>query len=454
MAMERDGLTAQLARLVANSPHADYSPGALHGAKRAFIDTLGVMIAGRNAPAVRQLDTVFSDGAEASALPGSRLLSARDAALLGGTAGHVLDYDDVAMHGHASVVLIPAILSEAQRGSASGRAALQAYLVGFEVWSELARREPDSYHLGSWHPTTTLGTVAACAAVAALNTLDEDRARHALAISASFASGVIANFGTHTKPLQAGHAAAAAIEAVRFAEAGLQSAADALESPHGLLRGISPEGRVDLASPMRTRPGQWSLADDGVSVKLHPVCYAAHRAIDAVIGLAKKHGLTSANVSKVTVRLGRAPAETLRYANPQDGLQAKFSLHHNVAAALLDGQVGFSQLTDAYVRRSDVTVLYARTVMRISDEDPCPDQPGQARYDRVVIETANGHIHDSGDVRYPRGHARLPLSDAELDAKFLDCAAHGGLADPALLLERLHGLECCHDIAEVFDNGI
>jgi hypothetical protein len=77
-----------------------------------------------------------------------------------------------------------------------------------------------------------------------------------------------------------------------------------------------------------------------------------------------------------------------------------------------------------------------------------------ARHDRVVIETRDGRTLDSGDIRYPRGHARRPLSDAEVDAKFLDCARHGGIADGATLLGHLHDLERCQDIRELFGHGL
>jgi 2-methylcitrate dehydratase PrpD len=451
--METEGLTAQLARFVVLSPHAPYPPDAIHAAKRAFTDTLGVMLAGRNEDAVTCLDACLPEGTEASALPGTRRLCVRDAALLGGTAGHVLDYDDVTLHGHASVVLVPAILAEAQRLSASGLDALTAYLVGFEVWGELARREPDAYHLGSWHPTAMLGTVAATAAVAALGRLDEARTRHALAISVSLASGVIANFGTHTKPLQAGRAAASAIEAVRLASAGIEGAGDALESPHGFLLGISPQGRVDVESRLEFPDGRWRLMEEGVSVKRYPVCYAAHRAIDGVIDLRAGAALPADAVQRVTVWLGLAPAQTLRYAQPQSGLEAKFSLHHNVAAALREGGLGFAQLTDDYVRRPEVAALYGLTHMELRD-DPCPDQPGMARHDRVVIETRDGRTLDSGDIRYPRGHAKRPLSDTEIDAKFLDCARHGGMEQGEGMLERLHDLDRCETLEEVFAHGL
>jgi 2-methylcitrate dehydratase PrpD len=423
---------------------------AIAAAKRAFIDTLGVALAGQHEPAVESMSRIVAAGDEAFALSGDRRLAARDAALLGALAGHVLDYDDVAQAGHPSVVLVPAILAEAQRLDCSGIAALRAYAVGFEVWAELAGRESDAYHLGSWHPTPVLGVIAGSAALCALGGLDGTTTRNALAIAASLASGIIANFGTPMKPLQAGRAAANALEAVRLASAGLWGAADALENRHGLLRAISPQGHVDTESPALLPADPWRLVAQGLSVKRYPVCYASHRAIDAMIDLARKAGLAASDVRSVTVRLGRAPAETLRYHQPANGLEARFSLQHNVAAALTDRAVGFAQLGDDYVRRPDVAPLYALTRLEIDESDPCPEQPGLAKFDRVVIATRDGRTIDSGPIRYPKGHARQPLDDVELAAKFIDCAQHGGHADPQEMLDRLQRLDGMASIRELF----
>jgi aconitate decarboxylase len=148
------------------------------------------------------------------------------------------------------------------------------------------------------------------------------------------------------------------------------------------------------------------------------------------------------------VSLGEAPAATLRFAHPVSGLEARFSLHHNIAAALTDGTVGFAQLADDYVRREDLRARYALTKMEPGGE-ACPDQPGMAKFDRVVIEARDGRRLDSGPIRHPRGHARLPLSDGDLDAKFLDCAWHGHSPDGAALLERLHRLDRLNDLSEL-----
>ena len=165
------GLTVGLARMAAQTPARPFGPEAIAAAKRAFIDTVGVALAGSREPEVRMLAATLPAGYEACSLIGGRPLSARDAALLGGAAGHVLDYDDVAVHGHPSVVLVPAILAEAQRLGLSGQLALEAYVIGYEAWAELGRRETGSYHMGSWHPTAMLGTIAATVAVAALGQL-------------------------------------------------------------------------------------------------------------------------------------------------------------------------------------------------------------------------------------------------------------------------------------------
>jgi 2-methylcitrate dehydratase PrpD len=412
----------------------------LDAARRAVIDTIGVMLAGRIEAPIGVLAGTLYEGAEAHSLATGRRLRASDAALLDGLAGHVLDYDDVAQHGHPSVVIVPALLAEAQRIGASGQAMLRAYVLGFEAWAELAWREADAYHMGSWHPTPALGIIGATTAIAALDGLDETTAGYALSIAASFAGGVIANFGTPMKPLQAGRAAAAAIEAVRLAKAGIIGAADAIEGAHGLLRGISARGNVDTSSPIRAGTGPWQLLEQGLSVKRYPVCYAAHRTIDGILALAREAALKPAHIRKITAHVGPAQAATLRYHAPTTGLEARFSLHHNLAAAVVAGEVGFGQLTDDFARRPDVATLYPLTTMEVDDE-PCPDQPGMSKFDRVVIETADNRRLDSGPIRYPRGHARLPLNDAELDAKFLDCARHGGSNNPARMLAALRGID-------------
>jgi 2-methylcitrate dehydratase PrpD len=372
-------------------------------------------------------------------LLGVEAAGSADAALINGTATHALDYDDVALRGHPSTVLVPAVLAEGERLDVSGESAMRAYLVGYEVWAELCAREPDSYHLKGWHPTSVLGTVGAAAAVASLHRLSPETCRHALALAASMASGLAANFGTMTKPLHAGRAAACAIDAVRLAAHGLTAAPDAIEHHAGYLAALSPKGAALREGTADTLGRQLRILDSGLSIKKYPMCYATHRVIDAMLDLVEAHDLQLDDVKGVHATIGLAQESMLRNHSPVTALEAKFSLEFAVAAALVARKVGLQQLTDEFVGKAEV-----RAAMRLvgcsTVDTRCPIEPILALNDRLVIDLKDGRRLDSGDIRFARGNAMLPLKGDELKAKFFDCCASAGEVDAARLYERLREL--------------
>ncbi|HWI82134.1 MmgE/PrpD family protein [Ramlibacter sp.] len=437
------GLTAQLAAFTANPRLADLPPRAVEIVQSGFADTIATMLAGREEPVVRiARDFVAgrqSAAAEASLLLGERKAAAADAALVNGAAGHALDFDDVALGGHPSTVLVPAVLAEGERLDASGEDALRAYLVGYEVWAELFRREPDAYHLKGWHPTAVLGTVGAAAAVASLNKLPQQQCQHAIALAASMACGLVANFGTMTKPLHAGRAAAAAIDAVRFAASGLTAAPDAIEHHAGYLAALSPQGRVDRESPAAGLGRELRVLEYGLSIKKYPTCYATHRVIDGVLDLAREHRLRPEDVQEVRTRIGVAQASMLRNHQPVTGLEAKFSLEFAVASALVAGKVGLGELTDDFVGQRAVREVFPK-VRIATDDTPCPIEPIFARNDSVQIVLRDGRTLETGDIRFARGNAMAPLAPADLRTKFIDCAGRAPDIDAAALFARLMDL--------------
>lgn len=422
------GLTQELAAYVARPDFGNQQQAAFDVARTGFIDSVATMLAGWREPVVgimlRHAGAVRTP-AEAPVPFAAIMLPAAQAACINAVAAHALDYDDVALSGHPSTVLVPAILAEGHRLDVGGADALRAYVVGYEVWAELFSRESDPYHLKGWHPTGVFGTVAAAAAVAHLNQLSQEQVRQALAIAASMASGLVANFGTMTKPLHAGRAAACAIEAVRLAQLGLTSAPDVFEHPAGYLRALSPAGRVD-----RERPAQVGrslrILESGLSVKGYPVCYSGHRVIDGVVDIAEREDIRPGQVRRVRVTIGPAQASMLRNHRPETGLEAKFSAEFAVAAALVTRQVGLAQLTDSFVARADVRALLDKVVIDITGK-PCPIDPAFSFADRVVIELEDGRSFDSGDIRFARGNAKRPLDAAGLRRKFIDCLAAGAV---------------------------
>ncbi len=445
-------ITRSLGRFVSELSYDAIPEAALRAVRTGFTDCVAVMLAGIDEPVARivreQIATRGPSG-EASLYLGSEFAAAPDAALANAVAGHALDYDDVALAGHPSVVLVPAILAEAEALGASGKAAAAAYVAGYESWARLVERDKDALHRKGWHPTAVLGPVAAAAACAHLRRLDPAKATQALGMAASMAGGVVANFGTMTKPLQAGRAAASGVTAARLADAGLTAAEDALEHAVGLLNALSPKGRVDTETPLDDLGREWRLASLGVNVKKYPMCYGTHRSIDGMLDLIAANDLIPEQVAEVEVTIGGAQMAMLRNHRPTTGLEAKFSMEFAMASALAVRQAGLQQLTDDFVRRGDVQSLLPRVKLALNDV-AAEDDPAFASYDRVRVRRTDGSQIASPEIKFARGHWAMPLKEGELWTKFRDCTA-GILASnsAARLFEGLQAIDKVANLREL-----
>lgn len=407
----------------------------------ALLDTLAVTLAGRDEPPVAHLR---------GSLPrmGIDPRGATGTALLLGTAAHALDFDDVAFGGHLSAVVVPAILAAivASGGGRpiSGADLVRAYVAGYEVWAELATRERTLYHVRGFHPTSALGAVAAAGAASVLLGADQARIAAALAIGASGAAGLAANFGTMTKSLHAGQAVAAGVNGALLALDGMTAAPDALEARNGFLSAFSPAGEIDLARGLNhDLDGGWMLARRPPNTKRFPVCYAAHRAIDGALALHAAGG--PADLAAVSVRISDRHSGTLRHRAPETVAQARFSLEFVVATALLRGRLGLAELSEAGLRDPAVRALMPRIARaEVPADDAALD--GWAAFDQVTLTTAGGRSLTGPEVRRPIGHADAPAGAEALRGKVADCLALAGTPQAAAVLETL-----CSDPAAIAD---
>jgi len=393
-------------------------------ATRAVIDTVGVAIAGRREPSFTILARTVgeSDSGVATVLPTRQRSSATQAALLNGTAGHALDFDDVSdtMKGHPSVVLVSTLLALAESEASSGRDLLEAYIVGFEVACAIARGLPvDPHYSAGWHATATVGILGATAGACRLVNLDTFITRNALGIAASMAGGSRQNFGTMTKPLHAGLVARDAVLAAQLAANGFTADEHQLEGPLGYfaLYGVNP----DLTAVMDSLKAPPVLLDQGLDVKKYPCCYMTHRMADAALTLHSR-GIDVDEVRAVKVNMEPGGLEPIMHHRPQTGLQGKFSGEYVVAAGLLDGAVGLTTFTDAAVARPDAQDLLQRVTITESVVPPFGDSHFEHAYATLQLELTDGtELRQRCDI--PRGDARAPLTDHEPEAKFRDCLA-------------------------------
>ena len=439
------GLTSEIGTFVSSIGSAAIPPEAMPVVRAGFTDCVAVMVAGRREEVARIV--AKANGAEVrdDCILLNRI-AAPEAALVYGTAAHVLDYDDVALSGHPSAVLVPAILAEAADSKADGATMARAYLAGYEVWAELISRDADQYHLKGWHPSATFGALAAAAAGAVIRKLDATQARNAVGLAASLAGGVAANFGTMTKSYQVGRAAQSGLTAARLAEVGLTSAPDAIEHRLGFLRAVSPKGNVDTERPAALGRN-WRILELGLNIKLYPMCYSTHRALDAMLSLVKGESLKPDDIASVEVELGEAQAAMLRNHRPQLALDAKFSAEFAMAAAAVAHRCGMSELDDAFVRRADVQAFMPKVSLS--------PQPGRSAEDaalgiadRVRVTLRDNREIASPPVTHPRGHFKNPIGVDTLWDKFSDCI-DGAPIEARPLFDRLQRIETLASVAEL-----
>ena len=261
--------TRELAKRIAAVLPPDVGDAARAGARNAVLDTLGVILAGRDDDCTRLAHrlAVSEDGAPVARLIGTTgRTSASWAAFVNGTAGHALDYDDVdfVMLGHPSVTLVPALIALAEERGIGGARVLEAYTVGFELLHVLGRAVNPRHYRRGFHATATLGSVGVAGACAYLLGLDEAQTRNALSLGASGSAGLVSNFGTMTKPFHAGQSARAGLVAAKLAEDGFTAAEDTLETGstprHGatspLPAGVHRAGRAQAHVRVAGLPGR------------------------------------------------------------------------------------------------------------------------------------------------------------------------------------------------------
>ncbi|OWY79912.1 MmgE/PrpD family protein [Rhodococcus sp. BUPNP1] len=433
---DTDGLTSVLAAFAAGDETARDEHEDLLG--RILVDTVGSALASAHEPAERILQNwAAAEGTSgrATVWTTGRTASAATAALLNGTAGHQLDYDDISpsMPIHPSTVIVPALLAVAEQRGTDTRRLVQAYDVGAAVFRAVADLLPQHVHYArGWHTTSTVGRLAAVAAVARLVEMSSEHTAHALGIVASMAAGSRPNFGSMTKPLHAGLAARDAVTAVDLAEAGFTANPRELEADAGFFDRYGDPELAPLGDPDETlaeRLEYWLDAwPTDWGIKRYPACYGTHRSIDASLALRER--IAGAPIREVRITVHPRGTRALVAFPPTSATAAKFSAEYAVSVALQRGAVVLADFTeDAFAEPETIRLMNAVSITE-SAEPPAGAPTFAGGYSVVEVVTEDGARHTER-VDITRGDGRNPLSDEELRDKFDDCCATGGLTAEA-----------------------
>jgi len=421
--------TATLAAWVAGDDPASTSDRARTWAKHTLLDWLAVTIAGSREPLVDMLAEEYPARADgACALVGrGGAVGPIEAALINGSAGHALDFDDVSSRtvGHPTAPIAPAALALGQLTGASGEQLLRALVVGFEAQAFLGESLGAAHYQLGFHTTGTIGTFGAAAAAASLLRLDAARTRTAFGLAATEAAGLKCNFGTMAKPLHAGRAAANGLLAARLAARGFTAHESALECAQGFAHTQVP-GAVAWRDRIDTSRG---FAIESALFKYHASCYLTHPTIEAVRTLREQHGLALDALDAMTIHVAGNHRGVCDIDEPRTGLNVKFSIRHLAALALDGADTADLALYDEATAQ-DPRLAQARRRVSLQVGAPGSVGPHAAR---VVLRTRDGRTLEAmADVGEPW---------SDLDAQWSRLVAKGrAIAAPVIGADRYERL--------------
>lgn len=434
-----DNLMNRLVSFILNTSYENLSEDLVFLSKQAIVDTMGVSLAGWNEDAVQKAIKVYasSETGEASLWGQRTYVDVEKAAIINGTASHVLDFDDASAGViiHPSAPILAAITPLAEQLNSSGKEVITAYAIGTEVMVRIGEVMGINHYNAGWHATDTLGTIGAVAACASLKKLNEEQCVNAIAIGASMAGGLQKNFGSMTKPLHVGLAATHGIESVKLAEQDFTGNREIFGN-RGFFLAF---GGIDVTEEQLAEI-QFGKPFDlltGLSVKKFPCCFATHRFIHGALLLKEEHGIQIEDITKIVLHAQPRSLLPLVHSRPQTGLQGKFSAEYTVLAAILDGYVNLSSFEDQQVQREIIQQLMPKvTVLPLEDTE---ESKRSKKRLPVQLQIEANEVYKAS-IQYSPGEVELPLSENEHREKWLSCIQYFTQSNEPALTNRANQL--------------
>lgn len=443
---------------------ADIPADVRHRAKIHILDTLGAGIAGA---ASREMDICRTalgaaygapvPGAGATVWGAPAELPALGAAFVNGIACHAFELDDSGGCDHSGAVVLPAALAAASLPTAGSRGGtaddgpqvsgvrlVQAVIGGYEV----ARRVQDSLggydsvNNAGWHSTGVCGTFGAAVASAVILGLDTQQMVSAIGLAGSFTGGTwsFIGDGAMSKRMHVGRSAEAGLNSALLAGSGFTGPRDLFAAPWGsFLRLYGQPEDIDQSRLFETLGEEWQV--ERASIKPYATCRSTHSAIDAILDLRERPGISAESVRNITVHTSALIAGMCGKADVSSLVSAQLSMQFALAAALLHGRLGLAEITEQGRTDPRIIELMERIYVEVD-----PHQQGGSAEPRLEVRSDSGSFQLQA-VR-ARGASTNRLSDDETISKFMNLATTRlSQASAATIAETVMDLETTDDVA-------
>lgn len=400
----------QFVEFAVNTKYEDIPGPTLEFCKHLTLKTVSGMLAGSDKPSSQKIAGVIRKKRypEECTIIGSGFKAALwEAVFLNSYYAHASELEDVRMYAGEGIswdiTVIPLLFPLAEKLGLSGKALLEAMAVGLEV--HIRTGLSNSEHLKNYVIPGAVGPAIGAAKALRLG-LKETAGAFGLALSSVPLSHV--NLRTDAHFFESGLMAMQGVMAAEMAEMGLFGN-PAIEQH---LTNLLGRGKVISGRMVEGLGKRWMVRE--IMIKKYPVCTHQHRQIDLVIQLMEEHNLSYRDIEVIEVHA--SPADTVcDNPDPKDENELNFSFQHNLAVAMLDGDVGLERITKEAV--SDRKLKEARSkvkfILHPELSNLFAEEPG-----RVVIKSKDGR-NFSGERMYPIGHPEEPLAPEKFRELYL-----------------------------------
>jgi 2-methylcitrate dehydratase PrpD len=438
-------LTEKLADFIEETTFSSLPSNVIKTAKLCLLDFLGCVYGGsreKSGKIVLDLVRKLGGNKEATIIATGEKVPCLHAALVNGTMGHSLEFDDLHREGgaHPGVTVIPAALAAAELEERTGKELLTAIIVGYEINVRLGaivsfEREHEMLRPHGVHVSSLMGTFGAAAAAAKLLKLSSEEIANALGICAlaPISPFEVTVGGGMVKDTYGGWPAQTGLFAALLAKMGFTGSKRILESmPLGIYN-IVLRRDVDFFQALSRLGESWAITS--TTFKPYACCRFSHSTIDAILDAIKQKDLNPSDIKDVIITTHARGYHIGRTREPSDVVQARFSIPFVAAMTLIKKRgVNIDDITEETIKDEKVLEL-SRKVKCV--HDPYLDSLASKGYrvSVVKITTTKGETYE-GRCDIPKGDPRNPLTEGELLSKFKGLASM--LLSPAHIEQVIH----------------
>jgi len=406
--------------------NADLPDSAVLYAKRCLLDYLGATLAG--ACAMRQkgnkLLEELGPGLKGSAVIGfGRRADPQTAAFINGLSSHIAELDDGVISGivHPGAPVFSALLPVAEKEKSSGHSFLKGVIVGYEAVVRLADAIQPSHKKRGYHATATCGTIGAAMGIAIMLGFSKSQIKNALSTAIVSAAGTlkVLEDDSELKPFNVGQAAINGVLAACLAKTGFAGPSDAFSGTAGFFSMMADE--YDVSHLKNAHAHAWGI--ERVYVKPYAACRYCHPAIEAALSIRSAHSIAPESIESVRVATYLWAVAKHDHTHVNGTSSAKMSIPYSVAVALVCGTAGLNEYADECIYNPAIIALAKKVSVRADDNLTAmfPQKSPAV----VEIKTITGESYVKR-IDCPKGEPENPLSNEELEEKFISLAGYGG----------------------------